>query len=227
MTATFDVSPSSLAKRIRVPGGTIMVDPVCRRGADGQETTFWLRRDHARTAQRWSTADAERTGCTLAAFIEQHAVRTEPRGGALNKRQQARAASASRLREAARFLFANVGYFDVGVRDVAARMGSSTGAVFNHVPDKPSLWRFAMNGPAPSQQLTEEVALIQALRPGWSWVLRFNGAEHLASLTPPDWRPNALPPTRAHSGRGACPAEALRQARIDAERHDADRGGRA
>lgn len=148
-----------------------------------------------------------------------------PRPG--NKRVRARAATATQLRAAARFLFTNVGYFGVGVRDVAARMGKSTGAVFNHVPDKASLWRFAMNGPAPSEQLAEEVALIQALRPGWGWVLRFNGKEHLAGLTPPDFRPNALPPTAAYSGRGDSPAEALRQARLEAERHDADRRGQA
>lgn len=139
-----------------------------------------------------------------------------------NKRQRAKASTRAKAAEAARFLFANVGYFSTGIRDVAARMGMSTGAVFATVSDKAALWRLAMGGPAPSEQLAEEVALIQALRPGWSWVLRFNGREHLAGLTPPDFRPEAMPPSRAHSGRGDSPAEALRQARLEAERHDAD-----
>lgn len=143
-----------------------------------------------------------------------------------NKREAAKLRTLARLIDAARFLFTNVGYFDTGIRDIAKRMGMSTGAVFANVADKAALWRLAMGGPAPSEALAEEVALLQALRPGWGWVLRFNGAEHLAGLTPPDFRPNALPPCAAYSGRGACPAEALRQARLEAERHDADRGGR-
>ena len=138
------------------------------------------------------------------------------------RRGAAKASTRVRLIAAARFLFTSAGYFGVGTRDIARRMGMSTGAVFNHVEGKQALWRLAMGGPPPSEALAEEVALIQALRPGWSWVLRFNGKEHLASLTPPDWRPTALPPTRAHSGRGDSPAEALRQARIEADRHDAD-----
>lgn len=144
-----------------------------------------------------------------------------PRPG--NKRVRAKAATVARLKTAARFLFTNVGYFDVGIRDIAQRMGMSTGSVFSNVPDKAALWRLAMGGPAPSERLAEEVALLQALRPGWGWVLRFNGKEHLAGLTPPDFRPKALPPTAAYSGRGDCPAEALRQARLEAERHDGDR----
>lgn len=142
----------------------------------------------------------------------------------LNKRERAKASTRTRLIAAARFLFTNSGYFAVGTRDVARRMGMSTGAMFAQVTGKEALWALAMGGPPPDVRLAEEVALLQALRPGWSWVLRFNGQEHLAGLTPPDFRPNALQPNRAHSGRGETPAEALRQARLEAERHDADRG---
>lgn len=141
----------------------------------------------------------------------------------LNKRQRAKVATAAALIDAARFLFTNVGYFSTGIRDVADRMKMSTGAVFAQVPDKAALWFLAMNGPAPDTDLAEQVALIQAQRRGWGWVLRFNGSEHLAALSPPSMAAVAMPAAHHYSGRGATPAEALRQARLSAERGDADR----
>jgi AcrR family transcriptional regulator len=140
-----------------------------------------------------------------------------------NRRDQAKAATRAKVIDGARFLFSNAGYFSTSIRDIADRIGMSTGAVFANVSDKAALWRLAMGGPAPSEGLAEEVALVQALRPGWGWVLRFNGAEHIAALTPPHTAALALPASQHYSGRGASPAEALRQARISAERGDADR----
>lgn len=140
-----------------------------------------------------------------------------------NKRQRARATTLIRLKDAARFLFTNVGFFETGIREIADRMGMSTGAVFANIKGKEALWTLAMGGPAPDTDLAEQVALIQAQRPGWGWVLRFNGAEHLAALTPPQTTALALPAAHHYPGRGATPAEALRQARLCAERGDADR----
>lgn len=142
-------------------------------------------------------------------------------------RARKKAATRARLIDAARFLFSNVGYFDVGIRDVASRMGMSIGAVFAHVEGKAALWRLAMGGPPPSEALAEELALIFAQRPGWDFVLRSAGGGFLALLTAPDYRPFTDAAVDCHTGKGDSPAEALRQARIAAERGDADRRRRA
>ena len=134
-----------------------------------------------------------------------------------NRRQLAKAATRARLIAAARELFTEVGYFDTGIRDIAAAMNMSTGAVFNQVEDKAALWRLAMGGPAPSEALAQEVALIMAQRPGWSWLLRFNGEEYLAALVPPAYLPDLL----ASGARGDSPAAALHMARLVAERRGA------
>lgn len=141
----------------------------------------------------------------------------------LNRRQQAKAQTRERVLDAARFLFANSGYFTVTMRDVARRMQMSTGAIFATVADKAALWTAAMGGPAPDARLAEEVALIQALRPGWTWQLRSDGQQHLAMLMAPTLPPFTSPTTDCYPGHGDSPAEALRQARLSAERHDSDR----
>lgn len=134
----------------------------------------------------------------------------------LNRRQKAKAATTAKVRDAARFLFGNVGYFSTGIRDVAARIGMSTGAVFATVEDKPALWRLAFDGPPPSEQLAEEVALVEALRRDWSWLIRKAPDGYRATLTPDGWNP--LSARHVASGTGVSPAAALRAAREQADR---------
>lgn len=141
----------------------------------------------------------------------------DPDGRPRNRRVVARELTQARLRAAARFLFTHVGYFDTGVRDVARRMAMSTGSVFAHVKDKEQLWRDAMGGPAPSLALAEEVALVLALRPGWRWLIRYDGSRYLSSLTSPDYNPMRNGGLMV-SGLGDSPAAALREARIAADR---------
>lgn len=143
-------------------------------------------------------------------------------GASLNRRARAKRATEARLRDAARFLFVNAGYFDTTIRDIAGRMGMSTGAVFNHAPDKPGLWRLVMGGPPPSPQLAEEVALVEAALPDWGYLVRKEpDGRYYASLSTPDYHP-LKPEGFLAVGRGDSPASAVRAARIEAERH---RGG--
>lgn len=145
---------------------------------------------------------------------------TPPKGR--NRRARAKQATEARLRDAARFLFVNVGYFDTTIRDVAGRMGMSTGAVFNHTEDKPGLWRLVMGGPPPSAKLAEEVALVEAALPDWGYLVRKERAgRYYASLSTPDYHP-LKPGGFLAVGRGDSPASAVRAARIEVERK---RGG--
>jgi AcrR family transcriptional regulator len=140
-----------------------------------------------------------------------------------NKRVRAKAASRARLIDAARFLFANAGYFDTGIRDVAARMKMSTGAVFAQVESKAALWRLAMNGPAPDPALADEVALILAQRPRWGWLVRTCGGRgYTASLSSPDYCPAPMRAGHCWVRQGETPAQALREVRIAAERGEDD-----
>lgn len=136
---------------------------------------------------------------------------------AKNRRQLAKERSLAKLKTEGRFLFENVGYFGVGIRDIAERMGMSTGAVFSHVSDKASLWRLVMDGPPPSEQLAEEVALVEALHPGWGWNMRKIGGQYIASLTSPDFHLSTHGGLSV-TGKGDSPASALREARIAADR---------
>lgn len=135
----------------------------------------------------------------------------------LNRRSRAKAATQAKMVEAAAFLFANTGYFAVGVRDIAKRMGMSTGAVFANVTSKEQLWTLAVGGRAPDPALAEEVALLEAQRPGWRWSLHFTRKIYVASLWG-DGNPLLDHDTHHASGKGDTPAEALRQARIQADR---------
>lgn len=63
----------------------------------------------------------------------------------LNKRQIAKAATRAKLIAAARKLWAEPGTYEaVGIREIAAEMGMSPGAVFANVASKADLWRLAM-----------------------------------------------------------------------------------
>ncbi|WP_295205721.1 TetR/AcrR family transcriptional regulator [uncultured Brevundimonas sp.] len=134
----------------------------------------------------------------------------------INLRVQAKAATLAKVKDAAAFLFANKGYFDVGLRDVAKRMGMSLGAVTSNAPSKEDLWRLAMGGSAPDVRLAEEVALLEAQRPGWRWSLRTNGATYIADVA--DGNALVTHDVVSATGRGPTPAEAVRHARIQIER---------
>lgn len=141
----------------------------------------------------------------------------DPDGRRRSRRVVAKEITQLKLLAAARFLFTHVGFFDTGIRDIAKRMNMSTGAVFANVRDKDQLWRDAMDGPAPSLQLAEEVALVLALRPGWRWLIRYDGGRYLTTLTSPDYNPlknGGL----IFSGQGDSPAAALREVRLAADR---------
>ncbi len=137
----------------------------------------------------------------------------------LNRRQTAKAATRVKALADARHLFLNSGFFDTSLRNIAARMGMSTGAVFANFQDKEQLWREAVGGPAPDAQLAEELAILAALRPDWDWMIRRRGPTVLAAISSPDYSPT-LGQGLSYGGKGDTPAEAIRWARIAAERAD-------
>lgn len=127
-----------------------------------------------------------------------------------NKRQQAKAATRSRVLAGAAALFRAGGYTETTIRGVARAIGMSTGAIFATVEDKAELWREAIGGPAPDPALGEEVALLQADHGQATWLLA--GGPQGAQAT-------ILLPTGAECRtRGATPTEALRGARALADR---------
>ena len=135
-----------------------------------------------------------------------------------NQRQLAKAATIEKLKDAAGFLFANKGYFAVGIRDVAHRMNMSAGAVMANVRTKDDLWTLAMGGRAPDVALAEEVALLEAQRPDWRWTLAAPGGRYVAHLS----KGAVLLDHGALSatGKGDTAAQALREARAQADRID-------
>lgn len=141
------------------------------------------------------------------------------RAGKPNRRELAKARTRERLLDAARFMFSNVGYEASTIRDLAQRIGMSTGAIFGQFRDKADLWRAAMGTPPPSIALAEEIGVLLAQRPDWRWLLRYDGTRHIASINDPDYVPMSNK-GRCHIAHAASPAEAMRQARIEAERHD-------
>lgn len=64
-------------------------------------------------------------------------------------RAKAKAATRARILRVAEELFRERGYDEAQIRKIAADAGLSIGAVFNHFPDKPTLWREAMGREAP------------------------------------------------------------------------------
>lgn len=143
---------------------------------------------------------------------------TRPVSLKLNRRQKARQATRQKLIATARRLFMDVGFFDTSIRDVAAAMGMSTGAVFAHVATKDELWRLAFDGPPPSTFLAQEVALIEALLPEFSWLHRkertvCGRVYYVAVITSPDYNPAITGRAQHITARGDSPAGALRGAR--------------
>lgn len=134
------------------------------------------------------------------------------------RRQQGKAITRNKVIEAARFAFTNAGYYASTVNDIAARAGTSIGSIFSNAEDKPALWRLAMGGPPPSLELAEQVALVEAQRPDWVWIIRkAPDGRYLATLSPENLNPlyNSGP---VATGQGDSPASALYAARLQADR---------
>lgn len=63
----------------------------------------------------------------------------------MNKRQQSKIATRAKVIAAARKLWAEPGTYEaIGIREIAAEMGMSTGAIFANFDSKADLWREAM-----------------------------------------------------------------------------------
>lgn len=159
---------------------------------------------------------------TIEPRVDLSGVARVQRTGALNKRQLGKASTRHKLHDAARFLFLNVGFQATTIRDLAARMGMSTGAVFSQATDKAALWRDVLGVPAPTDRTEEEAMLLLATRPGWSWLVRMNGAEYIALIQTPDYAPVGGRGA-AYTGRAASPGLALREARLNADRMRGER----
>ncbi len=139
-----------------------------------------------------------------------------------NTRDLAKAASRAKVLDAARGLFTTIGYDATTLRMVANLAGLSTGAVFVHVEDKEDLWRQAMGGPAPSVAIAEQIALVMAQLPGWSWSVgrpAQTGDTFTASVRSPDFNPSVVNQGRVFAGEGYTPASALALARHAALPH--------
>lgn len=72
--------------------------------------------------------------------VSAEAVLGEQPGRHLNKRETAKALTRSKVRNAAEALFDTVGYQKATIRDIAAKAGMSTGAVFANFKDKLALY---------------------------------------------------------------------------------------
>lgn len=95
-----------------------------------------------------------------------------------NKRQTAKAATRAKMIEAARKLWAEPGTYEtIGIREIAAEMGMSTGAVFANVDSKANLWRDAMGYEPPVDCAEVRAALEQrAAEDAWASALDRNAA---------------------------------------------------
>lgn len=67
------------------------------------------------------------------------------------RRAQRAAATRAEILEVARGLFADRGYSDVNIREIAAKSGYSTGAIFGSFPGKEALWHAAMGAFTPDE----------------------------------------------------------------------------
>ena len=136
-----------------------------------------------------------------------------------NRRDLAKSRTVHKVCEAARRLFVTLGYEATTMRDIARHIGMSTGAVFSVYPEgKDQMWRDVMNSPAPSMAVGEEIALLTALRPDYRWLLKYDGRDHVAQVQHPDFNPITQTGPLAWYGRAASPAEALRLARLAADK---------
>lgn len=132
-------------------------------------------------------------------------------------RRRDKAATIARIRDAARFLFENTGYFEVTLRAIAHRAGFSHASVRAHFGDKAALWVEVMGCPAPDLRLAEEIALAAVVCPGQPVQLYAHGQICRASIGNPA-RALMVHGAGSFHGEGDTPAEAVRQARISADR---------
>ena len=84
------------------------------------------------------------------------------------KREATKAANRAAIVEAARAVFADIGYGAASVRDVIRRTGLATGTFYNYFPDKESLLREIFEGIA-----DEARARVQAARQGATTIESF------------------------------------------------------
>ncbi|MFC5346292.1 TetR/AcrR family transcriptional regulator [Brevundimonas staleyi] len=135
------------------------------------------------------------------------------------RRKQAKARTLQKVKDAARALFDTLGYDATTMRDVARHTGMSTGAVFASFPDgKDQMWTEVMGCPPPTMHLAEEIARLQVSRPDYRWLLKFDGRDHVAQVQHPDFDPTTPASPLAWYGRAASPGEALRLARLAADK---------
>lgn len=73
----------------------------------------------------------------------------------LTKREARKRGTIRKIEIAAKVLFSERPYEDVGIRDIADRIGMSTGAVFAHFEDKGAVWLAAMGGPYPWRRIED------------------------------------------------------------------------
>jgi len=88
----------------------------------------------------------------------------------LNKRQLAKADTRAKVIAAAQALWAEPGTYEFwGIRDIAAHIGMSTGAVFANFASKADLWREAMGYEPPVDCEAVRAALkAQAAQARWA-----------------------------------------------------------
>lgn len=93
----------------------------------------------------------------------------------LNRRQAAKVATRAKLLAAAKALFEAVGHERATIRDIAAKAGMSTGAVFANFKDKADLYRtvYGHDPLTPEQGLR----LARALREAEAFISGFEGDE--------------------------------------------------
>lgn len=130
----------------------------------------------------------------------------------LNRRQTAKAATRARILAAATALFETGSYAAASIRTIAAHAGMSTGAVFAGFRDKAELWTAVYGGPAPSNQIADEIARTLGQIPDCRWTLAFNNPGFAAAIHSPDFNPTTRQ-GQCWTAHGASPATALRKAR--------------
>ena len=78
----------------------------------------------------------------------------------MNKRKLAKAATRQKVLDAGRALFAAVGYEKATIRDIAARAGMSTGAVFANFEDKQALYVAVYGHPPLTPEAGRDLAAV-------------------------------------------------------------------
>lgn len=88
-----------------------------------------------------------------------------------SRRQAQKVVTRDKILLTARRMFHERGYDGVGMRTLADEIGMSTGALFGHFGSKDEIWEASIGGPPPNYKLAEQIALLQAGRPGDGWIV--------------------------------------------------------